>query len=188
MERSGADAVIVEGCEAGGHIGELTTMAIVPQVVDAINIPVIAAGGIADGRGIAAAFMLGACGVQVGTRFLVADECIVHENYKQKVLKAKDIDTVVTGRVTGHPVRVLRNQLTRKFQQLDKNVALLEEYEELGKSALQKAAREGDVKNGSVMAGQIAGMVNKRQSCEEIIIEMFEDAERQLSQIRKVWS
>lgn len=177
MERTGADAVIAEGCEGGGHIGELTTMALIPQVVDAVNIPVIAAGGIGDGRGVAAAFMLGAEGVQVGTRFLVSNECTVHPNYKQKVLGAKDIDTVATGRATGHPVRVLKNKLTRQFQLLEKENAPLEKYEELGKGRLPLAVREGDVDMGSVMAGQIAGLVNKEQSCEEIIKEMFSEAE-----------
>lgn len=177
MERTGADAVVAEGCESGGHVGELTTMALVPQVVDALKIPVIAAGGIGDGRGVAAAFMLGAQGVQVGTRFLVANECTVHENYKQKVLAAGDIDTVVTGRATGHPVRVLRNKLVRQFQLLEKKGGTPEEYEELGRGALPKAVRDGDVEFGSVMAGQIAGLINKRQSCKEIIEEMFTEAD-----------
>lgn len=176
MERCGVDAVVAEGCESGGHVGELTTMALVPQVVDAVNIPVIAAGGIGDGRGVAAAFALGASGVQIGTRFLVAKECTVHENYKEKVLKAKDIDTVVTGRPTGHPIRVLRNKLARQFQLLEKEGAAAEEYEEIGKGALPKAVREGDVDFGSVMAGQIAGLVCKEQSCSEIINEMFNEA------------
>lgn len=174
MERAGADAVIAEGCEAGGHIGELTTMALVPQVVDAVNIPVIAAGGIGDKRGVGAAFMLGALGVQVGTRFLVAKECTVHQNYKDKVLNAKDIDTVVTGRSTGHPVRVLRNRLSRKFQILEKEEASIEQLDELGKGALVKAVKEGDTDNGSVMAGQIAGLVSKEETCKEIIEEMFD--------------
>lgn len=178
MERSGADAVIAEGCEAGGHIGELTTMTLVPQVVDAVNIPVIAAGGIGDGRGVAAAFMLGASGVQVGTRFLVANECTVHENYKKKVIKAKDIDTVVTGRVTGHPVRVLRNKLARKLKDVEKNFTSFEEFERLGSGALKKASRDGDVDMGSVMSGQIAGLIKKEQSCKEIIEEMFHDAKK----------
>jgi enoyl-[acyl-carrier protein] reductase II len=142
-----------------------------------VKIPVIAAGGIGDGRGVAASFMLGAQGVQIGTRFLVADECTVHENYKQKVLKAGDIDTVVTGRSTGHPVRVLRNKLARQYQLLEKNGASLEEIEALGRGCLPKAVREGDVDNGSVMAGQIAGLINKKQSCKEIIEEMFTEAE-----------
>ncbi|HSN58399.1 MAG TPA: nitronate monooxygenase, partial [Clostridiaceae bacterium] len=147
MERSGVDAVIAEGMEGGGHIGELTTMTLVPQVVDAVNIPVIAAGGIGDGRGLAAALMLGSIGVQVGTRFLVAEECTVHPKYKQKIIEAKDIDTQVTGRATGHPVRVLRNRLTRKFQLLEKESAPAEAYEELGRGALSKAAKYGDVDN-----------------------------------------
>jgi enoyl-[acyl-carrier protein] reductase II len=180
MERTGVDAVVVEGCESGGHVGELTTMSLVPQVVDAVNIPVIAAGGIGDGRGIAAAFMLGAQGVQVGTRFLVANECTVHQNYKDKVLAAKDIDTMVTGRSTGHPVRVLRNKLTRQFQLLEKENAPVEKLNELGTGALPKAAREGDVDMGSVMAGQIAGLIKKEQSAKEIVEEMFEEAENNI--------
>ncbi len=183
MERSGVDAVIAEGCESGGHVGEITTMAMVPQVVDAVNIPVIAAGGIGDGRGLAAAFMLGAVGVQVGTRFLVSDECTVHDNYKAKILKAKDIDSVVTGRSTGHPVRVLRNKLTRKFQVLEKEGAVAEQFEALGVGALPKAVKDGDVDNGSVMAGQIAGLVCKTQSCKEIIKEMFAQAEETLNTV-----
>lgn len=177
MERYGADAVIVEGCEAGGHIGQLTTMVLVPQVVDAVEIPVIAAGGIGDGRGIAAAFMLGASGCQIGTRFLVAEECTVHPNYKERVLKAKDIDTVVTGRGTGHPVRTLRNQLTKMFDKLEKSGANIEEIENLGKGALPNAVIHGDINMGSVMAGQIAGMIQKEQTCKEIIDEMMEEAE-----------
>lgn len=185
MERSGADAIIVEGCEAGGHIGELTTMTLVPQVVDAVKIPVIAAGGIGDGRGVVAAIALGAEGVQVGTRFLVADECTVHENYKEKIIKANDIDTIVTGRATGHPVRILKNKLARKFKELEKNNGDLNEYTELGKGALPKAAKDGDVDFGSVMAGQIAGLVNKKQSCQDIIEEMFREAEKVLNNICK---
>lgn len=184
MERAGADAVIAEGCESGGHIGELTTMALVPQVVDGVNIPVIAAGGIGDGRGVAAAFMLGVQGVQVGTRFLVAKECTVHENYKQKVLAAKDIDAVVTGRPTGHPIRVLKNKLSRQFQKLEKENAPAEAFEELGRGCLPKAVREGDVEMGSVMAGQIAGLIKKEQSCSEIIEEMFAEAEEAIKRFR----
>lgn len=183
MERSGADAVIAEGCEAGGHIGELTTMTLVPQVVDAVDIPVIAAGGIGDGRGVLASMVLGAEGVQVGTRFLVADECTVHENYKEKIIKANDIDTMVTGRSTGHPVRVLKNKLARKFKELEKNNGDLNQYNELGKGALPKAAKDGDVDFGSVMAGQIAGLVNKKQSCKDIIEEMFKETEKVLNNI-----
>lgn len=183
MVRSGADAVVAEGTESGGHVGELTTMVLVPQIVDAVgaDVPVIAAGGIADGRGIAAAFMLGADGVQVGTRFLTAYECTVHPNFKQKVMNAKDIDTVVTGRPTGHPVRILKNKLARQFQELEANAAPLDEYEKLGVGALAKAVVQGDMDYGSVMAGQIAAIVNKEQSCKDIIIEMFAEAEQLLN-------
>ncbi|KGN03179.1 2-nitropropane dioxygenase [Clostridium novyi A str. 4570] len=177
MERSGADAVIAEGCEAGGHIGELTTMVLVPQIVDAVEIPVIAAGGIGDGRGVMASFMLGASGVQVGTRFLVSKECTIHQNYKDKVIKAKDIDSVVTARATGHPVRSLRNKLVREFKALEKKGATIEEYEKLGAGTLKKAARDGDVQMGSVMAGQIAGLIKKEQTCSEIIEELFTEAD-----------
>ena len=176
MQNCGVDAVIAEGSESGGHIGELTTMALVPQVVDAVNIPVIAAGGIGDGRGVAAAFMLGACAIQVGTRFLVSTECTVHENYKDRVIKAKDIDSVVTGRSTGHPVRVLRNKLTRQFQLLEKDGCTIEQFEELGRGCLPRAAVEGNIDMGSVMAGQIAGLICKRQTSKEIIEEMFSEA------------
>jgi len=155
MERAGADAVIAEGGEAGGHVGEITTMSLIPQVADAIKIPVLAAGGIADGRGLAAAWMLGASGVQIGTRFLVAYECNVHKNYKQKILTAKDTSTIVTGRPTGHPVRIIKNRLARDFQQLDKSM----DY-------------------GSIMAGQSAGLVKKEQTCKEIIEEIFLEAKK----------
>lgn len=176
MEKSGADAIIAEGTESGGHVGQLTTMSLIPQVVDAVNIPVIAAGGIGDGRGVAAAFMLGSEGVQLGTRFLVAKECTVHQNYKNKILKANDIDTEVTGRPTGHPVRVLRNKLTRTYMKLEKECAPVEELEKLGAGALRKAVVDGDVDNGSVMSGQIAGLVNKEQTSNEIIEELFKEA------------
>lgn len=178
LEKAGADAVICEGTEAGGHVGEITTMCLTPQIVDTVKIPVIAAGGIGDGRGIAAAISLGAQGVQVGTRFLLAEECGVHQNYKNKVKKASDTDTAVTGRKTGHPVRVLKNKLVTQFKELEKSNGTVEEMEQLGRGRLYKAAVEGDVDYGSVMSGQIAGLVNKEQSCEEIIIEMFEEAER----------
>ncbi len=181
MVRSGADAVIAEGTESGGHVGELTTMVLVPQVVDSVEVPVIAAGGIADGRGVAAAFMLGAEAVQVGTRFLAAHECSVHPNYKQKVINAKDIDTVVTGRCTGHPVRIFKNKLSRQFIDLERNAAPLEEIEQLGVGALAKAVVQGDMDFGSVMAGQSAALVNKEQSCKEIITEMLSEAEHLLS-------
>ncbi|HBV68415.1 MAG TPA: enoyl-[acyl-carrier-protein] reductase FabK [Clostridiales bacterium] len=177
LEKAGADAVICEGTEAGGHVGEITTMCLTPQIVDSVKIPVIAAGGIGDGRGIAAAISLGAQGVQVGTRFLLANECGVHQNYKNKVKKASDTDTAVTGRKTGHPVRVLKNKLVTQFKELEKSNGTVEEIEQLGRGRLYKAAIEGDVDYGSVMSGQIAGLVNKEQSCEEIIIEMFEEAE-----------
>lgn len=177
MEKSGAHAIIAEGTESGGHVGQLTTMALVPQVVDAVNIPVIAAGGIGDGRGIVASYALGAEGVQLGTRFLVAKECTAHQNYKDKVLQAKDIDTDVTGRITGHPVRVLRTKLSREFMKLEK-AGEVEKMEEIGKGALARAAKEGDLDNGSVMAGQIAGLVNKEQTAKEIIMEIFEEAQK----------
>ena len=176
MEKSGADAVVAEGCESGGHIGELTTMALVPQVVDAVSIPVIAAGGIGDGRGVAAALMLGAQGVQVGTRFLVAEETNIHEAYKERVLKAKDIDAQVTGRSGGHPIRSLKNQMTRKYLQMEENGATFEELESLTVGSLRKAVVEGDVKNGTVIAGQIAGMIKKKQTCKEIIVELVDEA------------
>lgn len=185
MERAGVDAVVAEGCESGGHVGELTTMALLPQVVDAVDIPVIAAGGIGDGRGVAAAKILGADAFQIGTRFLVAKECIIHENYKNKVLGAKDIDTKVTGKTTGHPVRTLKNKLTRKFLQLEKEGASVEELEALGKGTLQLAVFDGDVMNGSIMAGQIAGMINKEQTCEEIIEEMMTHTQEVISQLGK---
>ena len=177
MERYGADAVVAEGTESGGHIGEATTMTLVPQVVDAVSIPVIAAGGIGDGRGIAAAFMLGAEAVQMGTRFLVAKECTVHQNYKDRVLKAKDIDSTVTGRTHGDPVRCLRNQMTREYVKLENEGKSFEELEYLTLGTLRKAVQEGDVTNGTVMAGQIAGMVSKEQTCKEMIDEMMAQAE-----------
>lgn len=177
MERCGADAVVAEGCEAGGHIGESTTMTLVPQVVDAVQIPVIAAGGIADGRGMAAAFMLGASGVQMGTHFVVTDECQVHENYKERIIKAKDIDTRVTGRTTGHPVRALRNDMTRHYLELESQGAGFEELENLTVGGLRKAVVEGDVKNGSVMAGQIAGMVKERMSCRALIQKIMKETD-----------
>ena len=185
MEKQGADALVIEGCEAGGHIGELTTMVLTPQVVDAVNIPVIAAGGIADHRGFAAAMMLGADAVQIGTKFLVAKECTVHENYKQRVLKASDIDTVVTGRSTGHPVRALRNKLSREFAKREKEGASVEELEALGAGGLRLAVVEGDVVNGTVMAGQIAGMIKQEQTAKEIIEEIMTERNRELAQINE---
>lgn len=181
MERYGADAVVAEGCESGGHIGEQTTMTLVPQVVDAVSIPVIAAGGIGDGRGIAAAFMLGAEAVQIGTRFVVSDESIVHENYKQRIIKAKDIDSAVTGRSHGHPVRCLRNQMTREYVKLEQEGKSFEELEYLTLGKLREAVQDGDITNGTVMAGQIAGMIYKTQTCKEMIDEMMEQAEKLLN-------
>ena len=178
MEKFGADAVIAEGMESGGHIGQTNSMSLVPQVVDAVNIPVIAAGGIGDGRGIAASFMLGAVGVQMGTRFLVSNECNVHKNYKEKVLKAKDIETEVTGTSTSHPVRVLRNKLTREYIKIEKSNSNSEKLESLTRGALRKAVIEGDTENGSVMAGQIAGLVKKEQSCKEIIEELMTEFDK----------
>lgn len=169
MEKFGADAVIAEGTESGGHIGEVTTMVLIPSVCDAVNIPVIAAGGFADGRGMAAAFMLGAKAVQMGTVFVASEESIVHDEYKNKVIKSKEIDTKVTGRTTGHPVRCLRNQQTRKYLELEAGGATFEELEKLTLGGLRNAVVEGDVKNGSVMAGQSAGLVRESRSCKEII-------------------
>lgn len=181
MERAGADAVVAEGCEAGGHIGETTTMVLVPQIADAVQIPVIAAGGIGDGRGVAAAFMLGAKGVQMGTHFVVTTESQVHQNYKDRILGAKDIDTRVTGRSTGHPVRALRNEMTRKYLELEGEGASLEELELLAVGGLRKAVVEGDVKSGSLMAGQIAGLVKESMSCEELIRKVISGAEALLT-------
>lgn len=175
MERSGADAVVAEGMESGGHIGSATTMTLVPQVADAVNIPVIAAGGIADGRGFAAAFMLGAQAVQMGTRFVAASESIAHDNYKQKVIKARDIDSEITGMSTGHPIRQIRNKMTREYLKLEKEGASFEELEYLTLGSLRKAVMEGDVVNGTLMAGQCAGMVSRVQSCREIIEEIIHD-------------
>ena len=180
MERAGADALVAEGCEAGGHIGELTTMALVPQIVDAVTIPVLAAGGIADGRGVAAALMLGAQGVQVGTRFLAAEECQIHQNYKELVLKAKDTDSAVTGRGTGHPVRQIRSKFTRRVLELESREADPKEFEALTVGSLKKAVVDGNVDEGSFMAGQIAGMVSKIQPAQEIVDEMFGEAEHLL--------
>ncbi len=180
MEKCGADAVVAEGCESGGHIGQTTTMALVPQVVDAVNIPVIAAGGIGDGRGLAAAFMLGAKGVQMGTRFVVAKESIVHANYKEKVVKASDISSEVTGLTTGHPVRCIRNKMTKEYIRLEKEGADFMELEKLTLGSLRKAVIDGDVINGTLMAGQIAGLVKAEQSCKEMIDEIISEAEKLL--------
>ena len=185
MEKDGADAVIAEGTEAGGHIGEITTMCLIPQIVDAVSIPVIAAGGIADARGAVAAFALGADGIQVGTRFICSEECIAHENYKNAVLKAKDRDAVVTGRTTGAPVRALKNKLTREYERLEKAGAPFEEIEALGVGGLRRAFQEGDIQMGSLMAGQSAAMVNKIEPCADIIRSYFENTEDIISGIEK---
>lgn len=183
MERRGAFAVIAEGCESGGHIGELTTMALVPQVVDAVSIPVIAAGGIADGRGLAAALMLGACGVQMGTAFLVAEECTIHENYKQMVLKAKDIDTIVTGRRLGHPVRGVKNPFARDYAAKEYDTSISnDDLEALGVGSLRRAAREGDTQTGSFLCGQIAGMVKEPSTCVDIIRTVISGARELLGE------
>ena len=180
MERCGAAAVVAEGCESGGHIGELTTMALVPQVVDAVKIPVIAAGGIADGRGLAAAIMLGAEAAQIGTRFVVADESIASDAYKEKIIKASDIDSHVTGRSHGHPIRQIRNQMSREYLKKEREGASFEELEYMTLGALRRAVMEGDVVTGTLMAGQIAGMVHKRESCKDMIQEIMERAEQLL--------
>lgn len=177
MERCGADAIVAEGTEAGGHIGENTTMVLVPQIVDSVQIPVIAAGGIADGRGMAAVFMLGAEGIQMGTRFVATVEAEVHENYKQCITKAKDIDSRVTGRATGHPVRALRNKMTTEYIRLEKEGASFEELEHLTLGSLRKAVVDGDVKEGSVMAGQIAGLIADIKPCKEAIESIVSQAE-----------
>lgn len=177
MERCGADALVAEGCEAGGHIGENTTMVLVPQIVDAVKIPVIAAGGVADGRGVAATFMLGAKGVQMGTHFVATKESVVHDNYKQAIIKAKDIDSRVTGRTTGHPVRALRNQMTKQYLELENSGASFEELEHLTLGGLRKAVVEGDVVSGSVMAGQSAAMVKEILSCEELIQKLVKETD-----------
>ena len=177
MERAGADAVVAEGMESGGHIGEATTMTLVPQVADAVKIPVVAAGGIADGRGMAAAMMLGAEAVQMGTVFVTAKESIVHSNYKQKIIGAKDIDSEVTGRSTGHPVRSIRNKMTREYLRLEKEGASFEELEHLTLGSLRNAVMDGDVVNGTVMAGQIAGLIKEEKSCKEIIENITAQAE-----------
>ena len=187
MERGGADAVIAEGMESGGHIGKATTMTLVPQVADAVEIPVIAAGGIGDGRGFAAAMMLGAEAVQMGTRFVTAKECTVHENYKQKIIKAKDIDSEVTGMANGHPIRVLRNQMTKAYLKMEKEGASLEELEKMTLGSLRKAVVEGDVTSGSVMAGQISGLIKKEETCKEIIFDVMQGARQAMNNSYEEW-
>ena len=185
LERIGVDALIAEGSESGGHIGEVSTFALVPQVVDAVSLPVIAAGGIADGRGFLAAFALGAEGVQMGTRFVCSTECTVHPAYKEAIIKAKDRDTVVTGRPTGHPVRCIRNKLTRKFEELEARCAPPEELEELGKGRLRAAAVDGDVEYGSVMAGEISGLIKDIKPVKQIIQDIIKEAEELLANLFK---
>ncbi len=181
VEKRGACAVVAEGGESGGHIGETNTMALVPQVADAVQIPVIAAGGIADGRGYAAALMLGAEGIQMGTRFLVAKECNAHPNFKQKVLAAGDTSTMVSGRRLGHPVRALKTPFSRKYAELEKDPSVSDEQlNEFGTGALRKAVKEGDEEGGSFLCGQIAGLVNREQTCAEILAEITEQAESAL--------
>lgn len=185
MEKIGADAVVAEGMEAGGHIGEITTMALVPQIAEAVSIPVIAAGGIGGGKQFLAAFTLGAEGVQVGTKFLVADECNVHDNYKEAIIKAKDRSTVATGNYTGHPVRVINNKLAKEMLEMEKHGASVEELEKLGTGKLRLAAVEGDVKEGSVMSGQVASMVTKRESVKDIIEGLMRDLETEKENLFK---
>lgn len=175
MERMGADFLIAEGCEAGGHIGELTTMVLTPNIVRAVSIPVVAAGGIFDADTVAAAFCLGAAGVQVGTRFILAEECTAHDEYKRRVIKAKDIDSKVTGRVTGHPVRVLRSPFARELARVEYEENAVERLEKMGEGSLQRAVLQGDKDGGSFMAGQCACMLDKVQTAKEIIHELFDD-------------
>lgn len=185
VERQGASAVIAEGGESGGHVGDVTTMALVPQVCSAVSIPVLAAGGIADGRGAAAAFMLGAVGIQIGTRFLVAEECSVHPNYKKKVLKATDISTIVTGKRLGHPVRSIKTPFSREYAQLEYSPISDDDLEAKAVGALRLAAKEGDEKKGCFLAGQIAGMVSKEQPAKEIVEEIMQEAESLLNGAQK---
>lgn len=184
LERIGVDAIIAEGLESGGHVGEVTTMALVPQIVDAVKIPVIAAGGIADARGVVAAFALGAKGVQIGTRFVASAECVAHDNYKQAIIKAKDRSTVLTGLSTGHPVRVIENKLARDFLALERRGASVEEFGNLGAGKLRAATCEGDVNNGSVMVGQISGLIQDIKTVDEIIQDIVRGIPRVLEGVR----
>ena len=187
LERTGVDAVIAEGTESGGHVGEMTTMALVPQVADAVSVPVIAAGGIAGGRQMAAALALGACGVQVGTCLLVSEECPIHDNYKQALLKAKDSDTAVTGRSIGGPVRVLKNKMAREYLALEKRGATLEELEKVTLGGLRRAVLEGDVETGSVMCGQVSGMLQSIRPVREILLELWEEGRAVLEAADRQW-
>ena len=187
LVRLGADAIIAEGMESGGHVGEMTTMALVPQVIDAVDVPVIAAGGIADGRQVAAAFALGACGIQVGTCLLASEECPIHENYKQAILKAKDSDTTVTGRSIGGPVRVLKNKMAREYLALEKRGATLEELEKVTLGSLRRAVFEGDMEHGSVMSGQVAGMLHEIKPVRQIFEELYDGGKAVLEATRREW-
>lgn len=187
LARLGVDAIIAEGTESGGHVGEMTTMALVPQVIDAVDVPVVAAGGIADGRQAAAAFALGACGIQVGTCLLASVECPIHENYKQAILKAKDSDTVVTGRSIGGPVRVLKNKMSREYLMLEKNGATLEELEHVTLGGLRRAVLEGDVEHGSVMSGQVAGMLHEIRPVRQIFESLYNGGRAVLEQAHQEW-
>lgn len=188
LERYGVDAIIAEGTESGGHVGEMTTMALVPQVIDAVSVPVVAAGGIADGRQAAAAFALGACGIQVGTCLLASEECPIHPNYKQAVLKAKDSDTVVTGRSIGGPVRILKNKMAREYLALEKRGASLEELEKVTLGGLRRAVLEGDVEMGSVMSGQVAGMLHEIRPVAEIFRDLYESGIARAKATAAEWS
>ena len=188
LVRLGVDAVIAEGTESGGHVGEMTTMALVPQVIDAVDVPVVAAGGIADGRQAAAAFALGACGIQVGTCLLASEECPIHENYKQAILKAKDSDTTVTGRSIGGPVRVLKNKMAREYLVLEKRGASLEELEAVTLGGLRRAVLEGDVEHGSVMSGQVAGMLHEIRPLRQIFEELYSGGRSVLEAAAKEWA
>lgn len=186
MEKNGADAVIVEGTEAGGHVGEITTFSLVPQVADVVSIPVVAAGGIADGRGVVASMALGAEAVQIGTRFICSDECIAHENFKNAIIKAKDRDAVITGRSTGHPVRNLKNSFTKEFDRLEEEGVSAEELEELGKGALRNAAIEGNVYDGSIMAGQVSGMIKNIASSKVIIEDIMNQTKEVMERLNSL--
>ncbi|WP_295585372.1 DUF561 domain-containing protein [uncultured Oscillibacter sp.] len=187
LVRLGVDAVIAEGTESGGHVGEMTTMALVPQVIDAVDVPVVAAGGIADGRQVAAAFALGACGIQVGTCLLVSRECPIHENYKQAILKAKDSDTTVTGRSIGGPVRVLKNKMAREYLALEKRGATLDELEKVTLGGLRRAVLEGDVEHGSVMSGQVAGMLHEIRPLRQIFEDLYNGGKAVLEATNREW-
>lgn len=187
LSQLGVDAIIAEGTESGGHVGEMTTMALVPQVVDALDLPVIAAGGIADGRQAAAAFALGACGIQVGTCLLVSEECPIHENYKQALLKAKDSDTIVTGRSVGGPVRVLKNRMAKEYVTLEKQGATLQELEQLTLGGLRCAVLEGDVERGSLMSGQVAGLLHEIRPVRQIFEELYEGGKTVLDSTYRMW-